>query len=166
MPECKNLDSNFKNPNIPLLSNINNILCFIFCDTSFWLLAFCMPTIVELHSLINGGYKLFNIFSTLSRSTLFNFVDTFRRIWYSFYFIFLLYVIYYSIWSFVFCLWRKPHPSNYFNSSIKQKKGKSISPRYPANLFISKNKEKEEGKWKVWGQSCSHFTYWMHNDHR
>lgn len=119
LPECKNLDSNFKNPNIPLLSNINNILCFIFCDTSFWLLAFCMPTIVKLHSLINGGYKLFNIFSTLSCSTLLNFVDTFRQIWYSFYFIFLLYVIYYSIWSFVFCLQRKPHPSNYFNSSIK-----------------------------------------------
>lgn len=35
LPECKSLDSNFKNPNIPLLSNINNILCFIFCDTSF-----------------------------------------------------------------------------------------------------------------------------------
>lgn len=89
-----------------------------------------------------------SIFSPHSAvSMLFNFVDIFRQIWYSIYFIFLFYVIYYSIWGFVFCLWKKPHPSNYFNSSIKIKKGKSIFPRCPAYLtFYFRNKEKEKSK--------------------
>lgn len=95
-----------------------------------------------------------SIFSPHSAvSTLFNFVDTFRQIWYSFYFIFLLYVIYYSIWSFVFCLWRKPHPSNYLNNSIKIKKGKKYFPQISSqpNLLFQKirGKKKESERFEV-----------------
>lgn len=51
----------------PCFLNINNVLCVLFFyDISFWLFAFCMPTISKLHPLINDGYKMLNIFSTLS----------------------------------------------------------------------------------------------------
>lgn len=98
-----------------------------------------------------------SIFSPHSAvSMLFSFVDIFRQIWYSICFIFLSYVIYYSIWAFVFGK-KKILPCNYFNSSIKIRKGRSTSPRCSAYLPFYVRKWSKKKKLKVWGQCLVSF---------